>query len=83
MTKVTINDSVVGWDEIETCAVRKHTEYFGKVQSAAAGLSISKEFAAAIVYLRTQSYYSQELEDVLVDMYKSDEVVPNMLVWGK
>ena len=83
MATAKINNTVVGWDEVQTCAIKEHSEYFGKVQTIADVLNISKEFAAAVVYLRTQDNYCQELEDVLVDMYKQNESVPSMLTWGR
>lgn len=83
MTTAKVNETVVGWDEVLVCAVKEHTDYFGKVHTAAEVLDISKEFAAAVVYLRTQPHWTQALEDTLITMYKSDTPLPSMMTWGK
>ena len=42
---------------------------------------ISKHWAAAVVYLRTRSRWTQALEDQLIEMARNGEELPNMFEW--
>lgn len=83
MKAAELKEKVIGWDTIYSNAAVNHVQFFGKVDQAEKELGINKEYAAAVVYLRTKPYWTQPLENKLVTMCKEGETVPNMLTWGK
>lgn len=52
-----------------------------EIERVAEELKVNDSFASAIVYLRTRSRWTQELENKLVEMAKAGESCPNMMGW--
>jgi hypothetical protein len=76
----TINESLV---TLDAAAVNNHRVFCGRVQEVAQELGVGRDYAAAISYLRSKPYWTQVLEDELVSMSNNDEILPNMLTYGK
>jgi hypothetical protein len=76
-------DNKAEWDAVSTGTVTAHRQFFGQVNAVIEELGLSKEYAAAFVYLRTQPHWSQDLENELLALYQDGARVPNMLTWGR
>jgi SOS response regulatory protein OraA/RecX len=55
--------------------------FVAETKETAEELEVDDAFASAIVYLRSRSRWTQELEDKLIQMCKNGESVPNMCDW--
>lgn len=68
---------------LDIVAVNNHKLFCGRVQKVAQELGVGRDYAAAIAHLRSKPYWTQALEDELVAMSNNDEVLPDMLTYGK
>ncbi|HLD89545.1 MAG TPA: hypothetical protein VI911_00745 [Patescibacteria group bacterium] len=68
---------------LDSAAISNHRIFFSRIKEVEQELGIGRDYAAAIIYLRSKPYWTQSLEDDLITMSNNDEVLPNMLVYGK
>jgi hypothetical protein len=68
-------------DEFQEIMDSLHDSYINECQQLSKQNSISSVCASNILYLRSRSRWTQELENELIRMDKEDNIQPNMGDW--
>lgn len=55
--------------------------YWKQVDEVMSAFGVSEKYAKSIVYLRSRSRWTPELESQLIQMCRDDEPCPNMCEW--